>query len=69
MGTFIDSTHIKLLYPFELISSSFNVLVVPLQQPLESPMEVLFCERLNNLGHNLFHLFNCLITKISELTE
>ena len=32
-------------------------------------MEVLFCERVNDLRHNLFHLLNCLITTASELRE
>ena len=45
MGTFIDSTHI------EVISSGCNVLV-PFQQLLEGPMEVLLCERVNDLRHN-----------------
>ena len=31
-------------------------------------MEVLLCERVNDLRHSLFHLFNCLITTASELT-
>ena len=29
---------------------------------LEGPMEVLLCERVNDLRHSLFHLLNCLIT-------
>ena len=37
MGTFIDSTHMKLLSPFEVISSGCNALVVPFQQILEGP--------------------------------
>ena len=41
----------------------------PLQQPLERPIEVLLCERINDLRHNLFHLLNCLITTASELKE
>ena len=39
MGIFIDSTHMKLV-PFEVISSGCNALV-PFQQLLEGPMEVL----------------------------
>ena len=31
-------------------------------------MEVLLYERVNDFGHNLFHL-NCLITTASELRE
>ena len=32
--------------------------------------EVLLCERVNDLRHNLFHLLNCLITTTaSELRE
>ena len=68
MGTFIDRTHIKLV-PFEVISSGYNALVVPFQQLLERPMEVLLCERVNDLRHSLFHLLNCLITTASELRE
>ena len=68
MGTFIDSTH-EILVPFEVISSSCNALVVPFQQPLEDPMEVLFCECVYDLCHGLFHLLNCLITTASELRE
>ena len=37
-------------------------LVVPFQQLLEGPMEVLLCERVNEFRHSLFHLLNCLIT-------
>ena len=48
MGTFIDSTH-ETLVPFQVISSGSNVLVVTFQQPLESPMEVLLCQRVNDL--------------------
>ena len=33
------------------------------------PMEVLLCERVNDLHHSLFHLLNCLITTASELRE
>ena len=32
-------------------------------------MEVLLCERVNDLRHSLFHLLNCLITTASELSE
>ena len=32
-------------------------------------MEVLLCERVNDLRHILFHLLNCLITTASELRE
>ena len=32
-------------------------------------MEVLLCERVNDLRHSLFHLLNCLITIDSELME
>ena len=63
MGTFIDSTHMKLV-PFEVISCC-NALVVLFQQLLEGPMEVLLCERVNDFCHSLFHL-NCLITTASE---
>ena len=38
MGTFIDSTA-----PFKVISSGCIALVVPFQQLLEGPMEVLLC--------------------------
>ena len=55
MGTFIDSIHIC------------DALVVPFQQLLEGPMEVLLCDRVNDLRPSLFHLLNCLITTASEL--
>ena len=32
-------------------------------------MEVVLCERVNDLRHSLFHLLNCLITTASELME
>ncbi len=32
-------------------------------------MEVLLCERINDLRHSLFHLLNFLITTASELKE
>ena len=44
----------KLLVPFEVISSGCNALVVPFQQRLEGPMEVHLCERANDLRHSLF---------------
>ena len=59
MGTFI--------VPFEVISSDCNALVLPFQQLLEGPIEILVCERVNDLRHSLFHLLNCLITTASEL--
>ena len=34
------------------------------QQLLEGPMEVLLCERVNDLRHSLFHLLNCLIMTV-----
>ena len=68
MGPFIDNTH-ETLVPFEVISSSCNALVVPFQQLLKGPMEVLLCECVNDLRHSLFHLLNCLITTASELRE
>ena len=67
IGTFIDSTRMKLV-PFEVISSGCNALV-PFQQLLEGSVEVLLCERVNDLRHSLFHLLNCLITTASELRE
>ena len=64
-----EYTH-ETLVPFEVISSDCNPLVVPFQQLLEGPIEVLLCERVNNLRHCLFHLLNCLITTTaSELRE
>ena len=69
MGTFIDSTHNETLLPFQVISPGINALVVPFQQLLEGSMEVLLCERVNDLRHSLFHLLNCLITTASELKE
>ena len=67
MGTFIDSTHMKTLVPFEVISTGCNALVAPFQQLLQGPMEVFLCEHVNDLRHSLFHLLNCLITTASEL--
>ena len=32
-------------------------------------MEVVVCERVNDLRHSLFYLLNCLITTASELRE
>ena len=72
MGTFIGSTHEnthETLLPFEVISLGCNALVVPFQQLLEGPMEVLLCECVNDLCYSLFHLLNCLITTASELRE
>ena len=54
---------------FEVTSSDYNALVVPFNQLLEDPIEVLLCERVNDLRHGLFHLINCLITTASELRE
>ena len=62
MATFIDSTRIT----FEVISSGCNPLVVPFQQLLEGSMEVLLCQRVNDLRHTLFHLLNCLIMTASR---
>ena len=69
MGTFIDSTYMKTIVPFEVISSGCNALVVVFQQLLEGLMEVLLCERVNDLHHSLYHLLNCLIMTASELRE
>ena len=46
-----------------------NALVVPFQQLLEGPMEVLFCEHVNDLRHSFYHLLNCLIPTASKLRE
>ena len=54
------NTH-ETLTPFEVNSSSCNALVVPFQQLLEGPMEVILCERVNDLRHSLFQLLNCLL--------
>ena len=62
MGTFIDST----LVPFEVISDC-NALVVLFQQLLEGPMEVLLCERVNDLRHSLFYLLVSLLTTASKV--
>ena len=51
MVTFIDCTH-ETPVPFEVISSDCNVLV-PFQQLLEGPMDVLLCQRVNDLRHSL----------------
>ena len=47
----------------------YTRIVVPFLQLLKGPMEVLLCERVNDLHHNLFYLFNCLIMIASELRE
>ena len=65
MGTFIESTHMKL----EVISSGCNELVVPFKQFLVDPMEVLLCERVHDLRHSLFQIINSLITTAFELRE
>ena len=39
------------------------------QQLLKGSMEVLLCERVNDLRHSLLHPLNCLITTASELRE
>ena len=51
-------------HPFEIIFSGWNALIAPFQQLLEGPMEVLLCERVNDLRYNLFHLLNYLITTL-----
>ena len=61
--------HTSKSIPLEVISSGCNAFVVPIQQLLEDPMEVLLCERSNDLRHSLFHLFNSLLTTASELTH
>ena len=76
MGTIIDrhffvwalfrmGTIIETLVPFEVISSGCNAIVVPFQQLQEGPMELLLCERVNDLCHSFFHLLNCLIMTAS----
>ena len=55
--------------PFKVISSGCNALVLPFQQLLEGPMEVLLCKRVNDLRHSLFYLLNCLISTASVLRE
>ncbi len=45
-----------------------STVVVPFQL-LEDPMEVLLCERVNDLRLSLFHLLNYIITTVSELRE
>ena len=57
-------TH-ETLVTFEVISSGCNALVVPFQDL----MEVLLCQRVNDLHHSLFHHLNCLITTASEFRE
>ena len=53
MGTFIDTTH-KTVVPFEVIFSGCDALVVPFQQLLEGPTEVLLCERVNDAQFILY---------------
>ena len=60
------SRHFSLSFiPFKVISSSCNALVVSFQLLLEGIMEVILCERVNDLRQSLFHLLNCLITTAS----
>ena len=40
----------EILVPSEVISSGCNALVVPFQQLMQGPMEVLLCERINDLN-------------------
>ena len=54
---------------FNIVNFIYNALMVPFQQLLQCPMEVLLCERVSDLRHSLFHLLNCLITTTSELRE
>ena len=49
MGTFINEITHETLVSFEVISSGSNALVVPFQQLLEGPMEILLCEGVNDL--------------------
>ena len=49
--------HLKFQY---VVFSGCNALVVPFQQLLEGPMEVLLCEHVNDLCHSLFHLLSLL---------
>ena len=39
------------------------------RQLLEGPMEVLLCERVNDLRHTLFQLLKCLITTAKGITK
>ena len=63
----VHTISFQILVPFEVIFSGCNALVVPLQQLLEHPKEVLLCVRVNGLRHSLFHLLDGLITTASEL--
>ena len=66
MGTFIDSTHMKLL---SRLKYSPPAAIHLFQKLLEGSVEVLLGERVNDLRHSLFHLLNCLITTASVLLE
>ena len=68
MGSFINSTHMKLV-SFEVISSGCNAHAVPFQQLMDGSMEDLLCYRVNDFRYSLFHLLNSLITTASELRE
>ena len=61
-------TH-ETLVSFVVIYSGCNALVVPFQQLLEGPIQVLLSERIYDLRHSLFHLFNCLIKTVSKVRE
>ena len=62
MGTFIDSTH-ETLVPFEVFTFGYNALIVLFQQLLKDPMEVLLCERVNDLRHSLL----CLDARLGQI--
>ena len=68
-GLFYWKYKYETIVPFELISSGCNALVVQFQQLLEGHIEVLLCDRVNDLRHSLFRPFNCIITTASELRE
>ena len=53
--------------PFRSNILRLQTLVGMFQQILEGTMEVLLCERINDLRHSLFNLLNCLITTACEL--
>ena len=65
--TFFVWALLLIVHTLKVISFGGNALVVPFQQLLEGPMEVLLCERVNELRHSLFHLLNCLITTATKL--
>ena len=69
-GTFIDNAHMKLKSPTNESPPAAMHLLYHSNNFWKAPMEVLLCERVNDLRHSFFHLLDCLIMIASyELRE